>query len=105
MERLKPPHKEPHYPADWTPLIAFSVRALKAGTATPEQQQRVWDWLMYVCGVNDVAYRPGGQDGDRATAFAAGKQFVAQQFLKMLTDEITEAIDAKRRQQIDQGRR
>lgn len=104
IERLKPPHRDPHYPPDWTPLHVYSVRAFAEGNASPEQQRRVWEWLMYVSGIHDVAYRPGGEDGERATAFALGKQFVGQQFLKMLADEMTEAIEERRQTANDQKR-
>jgi hypothetical protein len=59
-----------------------ALKALQAGTATPEQQQRALKWLIEnACGTYDLSYRP---ESDRETAFAEGRRFVGLQIIKAL---------------------
>lgn len=70
-------------PPPWTlpippPSEVFAVKAIEAGTATPQQQAIFWKYLReVVCGARKMSYWPGGEDGRRATDFAEGKRFVA----------------------------
>jgi hypothetical protein len=60
-----------------------AMYALSTGAATDEQQLRAWSWIIgALCRYHDVSYRPGA-DGDRDTAFAEGRRFVAAEMIKM----------------------
>lgn len=90
---------KPHAPAGWTEQVAYAVRALYDGTADEGQQKLAMAWIEYVAGVGDftdMSFRPGGHEGDRATAFAEGKRFVGLQIRKMLSPVVTEAIERAR---------
>lgn len=64
---------------------AYALKALGKGQAmTPEQQTKLFNAILHICGMNDLAYYPDGNGGDRDSAFAAGKQFVGHQLLKIL---------------------
>ena len=60
-----------------------AMYALSRGEATQEQQLLAWGWIIgALCRFHDVSYRPGA-DGDRDTAFAEGRRFVAAQMIHM----------------------
>lgn len=73
-DKRPPPSRDPlerpaYYPAD-----VHALRALMQGTATPDQQRRVCDFLMHhVCATYDETFRP---ESERLTAFASGKRWV-----------------------------
>jgi hypothetical protein len=72
-------------PPPWAPTPAepadvSAIRALMQGTANEAQQLRVVDWLKRASGLGELEFRP---DGDRASAFASGKRFVAIQFFTL----------------------
>lgn len=72
-------------PADWEPADVSAIQALERGSATPEQQKRALNWWLYkACGLGQLAFRPGGEDGRRNTDFALGRQFPAQQTVKLM---------------------
>ena len=74
----------PWKPTPWETEHAGAIQALIRGDAQPHQQQRAITFIIYnLCGVHDLPYRPGGHEGDRDTAFAAGKMFVGQQLVKL----------------------
>lgn len=85
------PHRDPLI-AEYDEDVIYAVRAFEKGIASDGQQRLVWAWLMYVSGVSDQAYRPGGLEGQRATDFACGKQFVAHQFAKMLSPDVLDGL-------------
>jgi len=74
--------------APWKPVPyeladVSAIQALVAGTATPEQQRRALDWIIYkAAGTYDFPYRPG-PDGARNTDLALGRLFVGQQIVKL----------------------
>ncbi len=82
---------DPWQPADYDEAVIYAVRALKDGLANDGQQKLVWDWLMYVTHQDDWAFRPsnGNADGLRSTDLVLGKQWVGQQFRKMLDWRMT----------------
>lgn len=83
----KPAATQPWHPAPYDPDGAdtMAIKALAAGKANDGQQKRALDWILYsVCGLSDLSFRPGGSDGERATAFAEGKRFVGLQIAKHL---------------------
>jgi hypothetical protein len=76
---------EPWLPVDWDLADASALQAIQRGDATPEQCVRALKWVVNkACATYEVPYRPGGQDGDRNTSFACGRQFVGQQIVKLL---------------------
>lgn len=80
----------PLLPHEWDVSDARAMQQLAAGEATPDQQKRALAWIIGATGVNDLAFRPGGAEGDRDTAFACGKQHVGFGILKLLKADIAE---------------
>lgn len=77
MAPWKPPKYEDHIPT--------AFQALLRGDCPAHLQQAVLRWLIWdLCGTYDMAYRPGGPEGERDTGFALGKQFVGQQIVKLV---------------------
>ena len=75
---------KPYVPPKWEIADVSAIQAVSKGTATPEQQIRALDYIQYaIAAFDDLPYRPGAGDGDRDTAFACGKYFVAHQIDKM----------------------
>ena len=77
------PKKDPWMPASYDEDVVYAVSAFAKGKANEVQQRLVWEWVMYVSGVDDISYRPG-VSGERDTSFAEGKKFVGTQIRKML---------------------
>ena len=74
---------QPWEPPEYDDADIYAIRALVAGTANDGQQRRALAWIINAaCGTYDQPFRPG-VDGDRATAFACGRQFVGQQIVKL----------------------
>lgn len=74
----------PWAPAEYDVADAAAIQALVRGDATPEQQTRALKWIVEsACGTYDQTFWPGGEDGDRNTAFAEGKRFVGNSIVKM----------------------
>lgn len=72
-------------PPDWNETDAHALKALHLGMANDWQQKRALKWIIEnACGTYDMSFRPGGQEGDRDTSFALGRQFVGQQIVKLL---------------------
>jgi hypothetical protein len=86
MRRTGAPHEPPIY--DDQTIAA--IRALYTGTANEGQQVRAWNWIVYfAAGYHDLSYRPGGEDGRRASDFMEGRRFVGAQMLKLLQPALT----------------
>lgn len=74
----------------WMPVAideaeARAILSLSQGGATSEQQVRAYKAIVYkIAAIYDLAFRPGGVEGDRATAFASGRQFVGHQIEKFV---------------------
>lgn len=75
---------DPTMPAPYDKSDLAALKALNEGRAEPYQQQLVLQWLVYACGTYENPYRPGGEDGRRATDFAAAKQMIGQQIVKLI---------------------
>lgn len=72
-------------PLPWEPAKyeEADIGAMKA-LFSDERHKRAVEWILFnVCGLRDLSFRPGGQDGDRATVFSEGKRFVGLQMVKM----------------------
>lgn len=81
MTRKAPP--DVFAPAAYEAADIRAIQALSAGEATPEQQQRAFKWIVEEASAYlEFAYRPG-QEGERDTTFALGRQFTGQQIVKM----------------------
>lgn len=92
MSRKPPvvvPPAQPWTPPPFIPADVYALKALQAGVASEGQQKRALAWIIAAAGTYDLAFRPGGDEGDRATAFASGKQFVGQQVVKLLNFDVT----------------
>jgi len=74
---------------------AHALRALKNGTASPDQQQRALKWIMdEACNTVGFWWR----DTDRETAFELGRAFVAKQIGRLLTCDLSRL---RRQQHVD----
>ncbi len=88
--------KHAHAPAEYEQADLFAIRAVYDGLANEEQQKRAIEWVIRnACGMYDLSYRPGGSEGERATAFAEGRRFAGLQIAKMLTREALDAVADK----------
>ncbi|GJD92927.1 hypothetical protein [Methylobacterium iners] len=78
----------------WTPITpdrfdVFALKALQEGKASEGQQKRALALIItQIAATYDLPFRPGGSEGDRATAFASGKQFVGQQIVRLLNFDV-----------------
>jgi len=68
-------------PVDYDDAVVLAVRAVKSGVANAGQQQLFYEWLRYLCGADDWAFRPGRET--RETDIMLGRQFVWSQVEKM----------------------
>jgi hypothetical protein len=75
---------EPNTPPPYDKADVAAFRAFREGRAEPYQQQLVLEWLIYACGTYENPWRSGGDEGARSSDFAAGKQFIGQQIVKMI---------------------
>ena len=81
----KPSPPQPWHPATYAKADAYALKALARGEASAEQQKRAIEWIVYEAAKHDdMSFRPGGLDGDRATTFAEGRRFVGLQVLKLV---------------------
>ena len=76
---VQPP--PPWLPAEYEIADFNAIKALAAGTANPEQQQRALDWI-----INKVSdcYGFDYRQDSRDHAFASGRRFVGLQIIKAL---------------------
>ena len=78
MDNKQPP---PYLPPVYDLADVTAMQALYAGEATPEQQKRALNWILYsACSVNDVEYRTN----DRDHAFSSGRRFIGLQINKLI---------------------
>ena len=83
--RYKPPIW-PWEPPEISEPELMALRALQAGIANRGQQEMVLTTIVTkFAGTYDMTFRPGGEDGRRATDFAAGKAFVGQRIMEALS--------------------
>lgn len=68
---------------DIEPADISAVKALAEGTADANAQRRVWKFIREIAAADRMSYWPGGDDGRRATDFAEGKRFVADQLRRI----------------------
>lgn len=77
-------------PAPYDNADIAAIKALAEGRAEPYQQQLALEWIVYISGTYENSFRPG-VDGARNTDFAAGKQFVGQQVVKLVNMPTSDA--------------
>lgn len=66
---------------EFEPKHVGAAKAFKTGTASPHQQQLLWNYLMMdICKVGALSFRSGS---DRDSAFADGKKYVGYVLQKM----------------------
>jgi len=76
---------QPWHPARYEDADIYAVQALAGGTANSGQQKRALEWILIdLCGVRDLSFRTGAEEGRRATDFAEGKRFVGLQIAKLM---------------------
>lgn len=81
------PHADPWMPPPSEEADIGALKAVAAGQASPEQQKRALNYIVYVaCGTYDLAYRPRG---DRDTCFALGRQFVGQHLVTLVNLDLS----------------
>ena len=84
MTKIKVPPKSVLASVEWDAADQASIKALEAGTATPDQQKRALKVIVHdLSRTYDVAYRDGPA-GERDTCFALGRAFVGQEIVKLL---------------------
>lgn len=77
-EQGSPP---PYFPPPWEVADAAALQSLARGDATPDQQQRALNWIIYgAAGTYDADYRTDTRDH----AFVSGRRFVGLEIVKLL---------------------
>lgn len=83
---------------------AMALKAIYAGTASPDQQRAAFLWITRTAGrLNRMSFHP---DSDRATAFAEGRRFVANLIMRLATtnpDELRTELDQLKRKRLKHG--
>ena len=85
MSKTTVPHTPvipPAYlPPKWEIADVAAIQACYDGSATPEQQKRAIDWIVYqACCTDEVEYRPD----QREHVLASGRRFVGLQVRKLM---------------------
>lgn len=79
------PPVQPWTPPAVEPADIWAIKALYQGKASEGQQKRALDLIINrIAATYDLAFRPGGPEGERTTCFASGKQFVGQQVVRLI---------------------
>lgn len=79
MSSKQPPL--PYAPATYELADVAAIQALQRGEATPDQQQRAFDWIVnQAANTYDLEYRTEPRDH----AFCSGRRFVGLQLIKLL---------------------
>lgn len=83
----------PDDPAGYSIPDAAAIQAIALGTASPEQQQRAFNWIVYNA---SRTYGPDYWPDQRDHAFASGMRFVGLQLvgvLKVNLAKLKEKVD------------
>lgn len=82
-ESWAPPHYDEH--------DIGAIKALYAGRATEQQQRHALELIVgRMAGKDDLSWRPGGVEGQRATDFAEGRRFVGLQLVRLINQVMPE---------------
>lgn len=79
----QPPTLLPWKLAHLTDVEIFAIKAFAGGQADERQQLQAWAAIRTLAGADKMSFWPGGEDGRRATDFAEGKRFVADQLRRI----------------------
>lgn len=88
----------PYMPIKWENADALSLQRIRAGAASPVEQQRAIEWILRCTGLFDEPYRPGHEAGRRDTDFALGKAHVGRQIAKLLNVDLSRIKGGDREQ-------
>jgi hypothetical protein len=92
----KPPAGASWLPPAWDIADASAIQALARGEADSHQQKRAMDFIITkLCATYDLSFRPGGEDGRRATDFAEGRRMVGTQIVKHIHLNLSKLREAK----------
>lgn len=61
----------------------YAVQALAKGIAGEAEQLRAWAFIRKLAAADLMSFWPGAEDGRRATDFAEGKRWVADQLRRV----------------------
>lgn len=76
---------------------AISLKAVGAGTANAAQQKVALDWIIREASqFYGLSWRPGGQDGARATDLFEGRRFVGNAITYVLNMKSTQIDELKK---------
>ena len=82
-KKLEIPANAPYQLARLSSELVYAVKAVQCGEADKRQQALFFEWLIIeATKYHDMEYRPGGDEGERDTAFAGGRRFVGIQILR-----------------------
>ena len=71
-------------PAKYETRDIECIKAVAKGEGGPEEQMRAIKWIIDIAaGDGELSFRSDGDGGDRETAFAEGRRFVALQIKKL----------------------
>lgn len=92
MKPVKPLAPAPvDAPARFELVDVAAIKALEAGTATPDQQRRAWEWILV--GAADMGGNGFRGEAPFGLAFHAGRRFVGTQILGLLKLDINKLKD------------
>lgn len=90
IKRENLPSSLPWMPPQFEDHEIAAIRAMADGVANAGQQRLAFELIVgRLCAVGDLAFRPDDKGGERATAFASGKQWVGLQMCKLANLNIT----------------
>lgn len=65
-----------------------ALNAVVDGRSTPDQAKLAIEWVMReACRINDLSFKLGGLDGQRASDFASGRQYVGYMIRRAISPE------------------
>ena len=86
MSRAQKPRDKAWMPADYEVRDIECLQALAEGKAGEVEQKRALQWVIdRAAGDGELSFRSDDDGGDRETAFAEGRRFVALQIKKMIS--------------------
>lgn len=85
--------RAPIPPADFEKPDASAIQALERGDATPDQQKRALNWIIFhACQTYDFCTNP---ESDRLSAIFDGRRYAGLQIIKILKINISKMKDAE----------
>jgi hypothetical protein len=93
----------PYLECEFKAADVAAIQAMEAGTATPDQQKRAFEWLLVgAARVRQPSFQPNDPHG---TAFAEGRRYVGLQIGLMRTLNVADvAIRDRKADQADRER-